>query len=81
MKYLFIELLVQDGERSHTHKILHTTTGNDIKFAAERYASTYWGYGSYEHGIGWWFDGEIVVKVNNVIELTKEEFECLDRFI
>jgi len=76
MKYLFIELAIQDGEREHNHRVLHTTTGNNINFAAERYAASYWGRGTRESRKDnfWWVNYEITIRVELVMELTKEEY-------
>lgn len=74
MKYLFITLSVQDGERNHTHRVLHTTNAKDINFAAERYAATYWGYGSHDEDGRWWFNGEMAIKVDNVVELSSNDY-------
>jgi hypothetical protein len=78
MKYLFIELEVRDGEREHTHRVLHTTNAKSIHFAAERYAATYWGYGKRD-GDGWYHHGgEIYTEYKKVKELTKEQFEQIN---
>lgn len=76
MKYLLIELRVQDGERQHTHRILHTTTAKNINFAAERYAAQFWGEGERERQPKrnyWWVNGEITIQMDNVIELTYDQ--------
>ena len=79
MKYLYIELRIIDGNREYTQRSLHSTTAKNILFAAERFAATYWGYGERE-GEGWLFDGgEVYVEYTKVKELTKEEYENLNR--
>ena len=45
IKYLFIHLEIQDGERRHDHKVLHITTAKNLNFAVEKYVATFWGYG------------------------------------
>lgn len=45
MKKLFITLKVQDGENTHTHRVLHTTNAQNIEFAAQRYVANFWGNG------------------------------------
>jgi hypothetical protein len=52
-KYLYIYLVVQDGERRHDHKVLHITKANNLAFAAERYVSTFWGYGKVNKESRW----------------------------
>lgn len=76
MKHLFITLEIQDGEREYTYRVLHTTPGNNINFAAERYASKFWGEGERERDF-WWFFHEITVRVYTVIELTENEFKLM----
>lgn len=76
MKYLLITLKVQDGERSHTHRNLHTTNAENINFAAERYASTYWGWGEREDNY-WWFHGEITVRLERVTEVSEYEYKLM----
>lgn len=79
MKYLFIELLIREGEREHDHRVLTTTDANDIKFAAQRYASTYWGEGERD-GMYWYaHGGEIAIRVESVVELSEYEYKLLSR--
>jgi hypothetical protein len=80
MKHLFIHLKVQDGERVHDHKVLHTTNAENLAFAAERYVASYWGYGEHD-GDWWWFNGEIAATLETYSELTEQEFEILNRFL
>lgn len=77
VKYLFIHLEVQDGERRHDHNVLHTTKASNIDFAAERYVSTFWGYGTRSKNSDWWDYGECAGRLKSYKELTKEEFEWL----
>jgi hypothetical protein len=80
MKYLFITLKVQDGENSHTHRILHTTPGDNIELAAQRYAATYYP-DEPERTNSWWFffSGTIAVEVERVTELTEYEYKLMSR--
>ncbi len=75
-KHLFIRLQVQDGERQHDHKVLHTTNATNIEFAAQRYVSTFWGQGEREDDF-WWFDNEITARLEKVVQITKKEYERL----
>lgn len=78
MKYLFIELRIQDGERQHTHRVLTTTLASNVRFAAERYAASYWGHGKREDKDNyWWFDGEITIKVIRVTELSEFMYKAM----
>ena len=77
-KYLFIELKVQDGEREHNHRILHTTRAKNINFAAERYAAKFWGEGEREPKDNyWWVNGEITIRVDYVVEITLEQYNLM----
>lgn len=79
MKRLFIELKIRDGERDHDHRVLTSTLGNNIQFAAQRYASSYWGYGKRD-GNYWYVDGgEIAIKVTSVVEITEFEYKLMSR--
>jgi hypothetical protein len=77
MKYLFIELEIQDGERRHTHRQVHTTKCKNINFAAEYYAAHYWGYSERTFGENAWYAhaGEIAIECVDVKELTKSEYD------
>lgn len=81
MKYIFIQLAIQDGEREHTHRIVHTTNAKNLAFAVERYASTYWGYSELDKSSKCWyaFGGEISIKVENWKELTQEEYKLINK--
>lgn len=77
-----IILLVQDGENTHDHKILHTTENGDIQAAAREYASTFYGDNSEfnEHTKFWEFNaGCIAVQLYNVVELTEFEYNLIKR--
>lgn len=76
MKYLLITIDAREGERVHTHRCLHTTTGNNIQFAAQRYISTYWGWGEREDD-WWWFHGEITLELRMVKELSEYEYRLM----
>ena len=78
MKYLFIELKIQDGERQHTHRVLTTTLAENVQFVAQRYAASYWGYGKREDKDDyWWVDGEITIKVVRVTELNEFMYRAM----
>ena len=78
--YLFLILIVQDGENRHDHKILHTTEDDDIQAAAREYASEFYGDGSHLDD-GWWYfrGGSIAVELYSVTELTEYEYNLMKR--
>ena len=80
-KYLYIHLVIQDGERRHDHKVLHITRASNLAFAAERYVSTFWGYGKADKESKWWDYGECSGKLKTYQELTKREFNFLNKFL
>ena len=80
MKYLFIELKIQDGEREHTHRVLHTTNAKNIQFAAQRYAAQYWGKSELSFKAWFTHGGEIAIEVSDVKELTKFEYDLMYKF-
>jgi hypothetical protein len=79
MKYLFITLIVQDGEYHHDHRILHTSKGTDIDFIAQLYASRYYGDNAERNEIDWWeFNaGSIAVQMYSVVELSEFEYNLM----
>lgn len=79
MKYLFIELEIQDGERIHTHRCLHTTKCKNINYAAEYYAAHYWGYSERTFNDNSWYAhvGEIAIECTDVKELTKSQYDFM----
>lgn len=80
MKYLLITLEVQDGERRHTHRNLHTTNAKDIQFAAQRYAASYWGYAEHEND-WWWVNWEFAIRVKLVKELSEYEYRLMSELM
>jgi hypothetical protein len=82
IKYLLIKFEVQDGERAHQYKILHTTYCKNIEFAVLRYLFSFWGEGEHD-GRFIWFNWEFGINVDgaeyNV--LTKEEYDMLSKYI
>lgn len=81
MKYLFITLDVQDGERKHTHRILHTTNAKNIEFAAQRYVAAFWGNGERQNKKDdfWWFFGEITCRLYTVVEISEFEYNLMSK--
>lgn len=93
IKHLYLRLIVQDGEREHTHHCIHVTKCKDIKFSALWYTAHYWGIGEHEHSYlknypivsqltkepVWWFDNEITVRLESYKEITEIEYQFLNK--
>ena len=78
-KYLFISLEERNGEYEYTHRCLLITRAQNINFATERYASTFWGWSSGHDTPYWLFEGGArMLKVDYVRELTKEQYDMLN---
>ena len=78
-KHLFIELTVRDGEREHTHRVLHTTKAENIEFAVQRYVAGYWGFPDYRDGKSWYAHGsEIAITLDRYKVLTPEQYEVMN---
>ena len=79
MKYLYIRLEVQDGEREHTHHCLHITKAENIIFAAERYAASFWGKSTHDEDGKWHTEGDqMIIEYKKVEELTKKQYNFLN---
>lgn len=80
MKYLFIVLQIHDGERTHTHRVLHTTKCKNINFAAQYYAAHFWGESERDIDDTWTaWGGEIDIELEKVVELTEEKYNELHK--
>lgn len=77
VKYVYVRLDVQDGEREHTHHCLLITKCENLHFAVQRYASTYWGEGSRDRDCWYFDDGSVAVSVYTYKELTAEEYNTM----
>jgi len=78
IRYLFIHLEVKDGERTHNHRVLHTTRAKDLNFAVERYVSTFWGFGKVDKQSRWWDYGECAGRLKSFTEISREDYEMLN---
>ena len=80
VKYLVIQLEERNGEREYQHRCLHSTKCDSIDFAAEWYCAHFWGENSYREDEWWWFY-DVMVKVHSVKEVTKRQYNLLNRLI
>ena len=83
MTHLFIHLVIQDGERQHDHKVLHTTKCKNLDFAVEWYVAHFWGLGERWFNDDRWFfwGGEIAGELKSYSELTEDEFNILNKYL
>lgn len=82
MTKLFIHLEVQDGERTHDHKILHQTNCEDLNFAAEYYVAHFWGHGKRDFKDNWWwYSGEFAAQLVDYDELSDNHYKILNKYI
>ena len=77
-KHLLITLTVQDGERQHQHRVLHTTSCDSIEFAAQMYAAKFWGEPFGHDGV-WWDCGDIMIRLDKVKRLSNELYDDLTK--
>ena len=78
---LLIHIEVQDGERTHDHKVLHTTNCCNIDFAVEWYVAHYWGFGERVFEDEWWWWVDFAGRLSEYYVLTEDEYELLNKFI
>jgi hypothetical protein len=78
-KHILITLTIQDGERTHTHRCLSTSTAKNIMLTAQRFAASFYSDGGSRDNDWWWFGGEVAVCVENVIEISEYEYQLLTR--
>lgn len=79
--YIFIHIVVQDGERRHDHKIVFQTKCKNTVFAVMWYVCHYWGFSwldkeslsVFAHG------GEIALKVALFKRISKMEYEIFNK--
>ena len=78
VKYLFISILVFDGEMRHDHRVITMTRAKNIEFAAQNYVAHYYGYGERDHNDWSFHGGTIIARLVNYEEITKEEYYRLN---
>jgi hypothetical protein len=82
MKYVYVRLTVQDGERQYTQHATVFTYGDNLWLAAIRYVATYFGQPDWRDSESWFFQGgEVATRMSTYEELTKEEFDLLNRIL
>jgi len=81
MTYLFIEIIVQEGEFQHNHKILTTTNCKNLEFAVEWYLAHFWGQGRRDFKGNWWWNEMHYGKVYTWEKLSKKDYQFLSKYL
>lgn len=76
-RFLFISLSIQDGEREHTHGVLHQTKCEHLDFAVQYYAAHFWGYSYLLDGAWYAWGGEIAIEVDHYKEIDSAVYSLL----
>jgi hypothetical protein len=85
MRYFFKEIKVRTGEYEFEQRSTHTCEDNeDIDKILDDYIQDYYSNeceDMFDNEEYYFFGGEVAVSLNNVTEITKEEYEVLRKFI
>ena len=78
IKYLYIRLLIKEGDREHTHHCLYVSKLS-LKDAAKKFAANYWGESEWDEKNQCWYacGGDIAISISKVEELTEREYTFL----
>ena len=82
-KYIYRAFHTRDGEREYYHKGVHVIDQDqDTKEFVYELCMNFWSdRGDEEKECSWWFMGEIITSVYDYKEITKEEYNILNRFL
>lgn len=84
LEHYYREIEVFDGERVYTCKgvfRLPETSEQTCEEYLDELARTFYEDSSHKEGDSWWHFGEVLVKAKYVVQITKEEYEVLSKFI
>jgi len=82
MKYLFLKIKIINGNYEHYACLIITTKCKNIEFALHKTVASFYGYPTSRYGYCWnFYNGEISCLLDNWKELTKKEFDILNKFI
>ena len=84
MKYFYFQLKEINGEYQYRHKLI-TELPDDVdptKALNEAYAGSWYGNNSEAEGNGFYYNGgEVYVELTFIQEITKEEYDILNKYI
>jgi len=82
-KFMFLCIEVRDGEREYHSNSVHTLPSRrKISKFADNYAKEFYSSKPQKSDGGYYhFGGEVHVSAHNYREITKEEYDVLNRFI
>jgi len=78
--FAYFEFEELNGEYEYTHRLVRYVDSFDLNKVGEEIASAFYGGEPEEEDDGYMFD-EVFVKLSRVQEITKEEFEVLNKFL
>lgn len=84
MRHLYLNIIVQEGEFEHTHKVLISTKCENLNFAINYYIAHFWGHGELDRTVTkywWWWDGVHCGRVESWVEVPEEDYEILKKYL
>lgn len=76
-KYIYLRLLVRDGEREYIQHLLHTEAGPFTAADAMKIVGRYFGKGELIDGCFHFFSSQVIVEIIKWRVITREEFVTL----
>jgi len=84
MKYFIYKIFERNGEYEYTHKCLTSFDPEETGYTPEEYledtAKNFYSEGE-KDGDYYWHFGELVTRPDSITEVTKEEYEILQKYI
>lgn len=84
MKYFYIEIEERNGEYEYRHKVVRSCplNVNPDKFFDDNLAGSWYGGEVDKEDDGYYYNGgEVFVELTRVEEITKEEFDILNKYL
>lgn len=77
LRYVYLEMTIQQGEFEHQHRILFATRCSSVEFAVKWYIAHYWGCAERDGGNTVWLNGEMAVKSYKYKTLLMSEYQVM----